>query len=52
MQGSGLEGLMYFFNTDPPPSGCLLVKQLRVFGVKPKGLEEEGMGDVGFRPEK
>ena len=27
---------MYFFHTDPPPSGCLLIKQLRLFGVKPK----------------
>lgn len=36
MQGSGLEDLMYFFHTDPPPSGYLLIKQLRLFGVKPK----------------
>lgn len=36
VQGSGLEDLMYFFHTDPLPSGYLLIKQLRLFGVKPK----------------
>lgn len=27
---------MCFFNTEPPPPGCLLVKQLSWFGFKPK----------------
>lgn len=27
---------MCFFNAEPPPSGCLLVKQLSWFGFKPK----------------
>lgn len=29
-------GLMCFFNAEPPPSGCWLVKQLSWFGFKPK----------------
>lgn len=44
VQGSGLEDLMYFFHTDPPPSGYLLIKQLRLFGVKPKGWRREVWG--------
>jgi hypothetical protein len=28
--------LMYFFNTEPLPSGRLLVKQLSLFGFKPE----------------
>lgn len=45
---------MRFFNTDPPPSGCLLVKPLKLFGLEPKegGRRRGNKGETGFHLKK
>lgn len=45
LQYSGVEGNDVFLHTEPPPSGRWLIKQLSLFGFKPKACWGEGEGE-------